>query len=83
MYAHLAGFHNYNVSSVSGPYSAIDPYVKPFFTPQFLSLSLALSLCRFHLYSYLTTGYFWGILVPLVLPSFVQQCIYQYVMFHN
>jgi hypothetical protein len=38
MYAHLAGFHNYNVSSVSGPYSAIDPYVKPFFTPQFLSL---------------------------------------------
>ena len=44
MYAHLAGFHNYNVSSVSGPYSAIDPYVKPFFTPQFLSLSLSRSL---------------------------------------
>jgi hypothetical protein len=30
MYAHLAGFHNYNVSSVSGSYSAINPYVKPY-----------------------------------------------------
>jgi hypothetical protein len=27
-----------HISSVSGPYSAIDPYVKPFFTPQFISV---------------------------------------------
>ena len=52
MYAHLAGFHNYNVSSVSGPYSAIDPYVKPFFTPQFLSLSLSLSFSSVFLFDH-------------------------------
>ena len=28
-------FSSYNVSSESGPYSAIDPYVKPFFPPEF------------------------------------------------
>jgi hypothetical protein len=29
--------YNMNLSSVSGPYSAIDPYAKPFLAPQLCS----------------------------------------------